>query len=141
MVVVYQRSLGNAAVARGPALAQIAALQQTAGNGAVARLLQGDTVAESEAADKEKSRRPVARRPGDHVVHATAAIKQGKASNAYGTFFYTITKNAHSNGCITRITFTAFSPEIDSAKITFIQTAHISKAGGACRVPKVRHMS
>jgi hypothetical protein len=133
-VAALRQTMGNAAVARGAMLSGVAALQRTAGNAAVTRLLQRNPVAEVEAGQEEKSRRPVAKRPADVVTHA-AASKKGKATNAYGTFTYEITKNADSNGCNTKIAFEAFSPEVHSTKITIIQTARSSKAGGATYYP------
>jgi hypothetical protein len=91
-------------------------------------------LAEVEAGQEEKSRRAVTTRPAGAITH-TATSKKGKASNAYGTFTYEITKNAGSNGCDTTIAFEAFTPEINSTNITIIQTARSSKAGGVTYYP------
>ena len=130
----FQQTAGNAAVARDPALSQLLALQAGAGNAAVSRLIQRSPVDELETGEQEKSRRPVAARPADAIVHV-AASKTGKASNAYGTFTYQITKNAGANGCDATIAFDAFAPEIQSTKITIIQAVRSSKAGGATFYP------
>jgi hypothetical protein len=98
-------------------------LQASAGNAAVTRLLS--------EADASKAKRAVARRPADQILTNTAASKTGTVANAYGTFTYAVIKNAGSNGCSFNLSFQAFSPEIASTKITFIQTVKGHKAAGA----------
>lgn len=78
-----------------------------------------------------KRKRPAATRPADSKAVDTAVERNGTLSNAYGTYTYTIKKNAGSNGCSFHVVFAAFSPEVDSTKLTFIQTVKGHQAGGA----------
>jgi len=111
-------------------------MQSTIGNAAVSRLLAREPAATAEPeataeADSAKTPRPAAARPADNVLTNTAASKTGTVSNAYGTFKYSVIKNAGSNGCDFSLSFAAFSPEVSSTKITFIQTVKGHKAAGA----------
>jgi len=116
---------------RGPQLttAGVLRMQAGAGNAAVAHLLAREPVATE--TDDSKSKRAAASRPADNVLTNTAASKTGAVSNAYGTFTYSVVKNAGSNGCSFSVSFQAFSPEVDSTKLTFIQTVKGHKAAGA----------
>lgn len=105
-------------------------LQSTAGNAAVSRLLAREPAATAEA-DTAKRQRGAGTRPADRALTNTSASKTGKVSNAYGTFTYSVLKNAGSHGCDISLSFEAFSPEASATKITFIQTVQGHKAAGA----------
>src|SRR4029077_15596563 len=100
-----------------PAVARVLALQQSAGNPAACRMLQGESAA---VADKEKTKRPAGKRP-KATGTSTAAQQKGEAPNAYGELAWDITKAAGNNGCDVQISFKAFSPEVDATKIAIIQ--------------------
>jgi hypothetical protein len=104
-------------------------MQAGAGNAAVARMLARQPVATE--TDDSKSKRATATRPADNVLTKTSASQTGSVSNAYGTFKYSVLKNAGSNGCSFSVSFQAFSPEVNSTKLTFIQTVKGHKAAGA----------
>jgi hypothetical protein len=105
-------------------------LQSRAGNAAVARLLAREPTATAEP-DAAKRQRGAATRPADRALTDTSASKTGNVSNAYGTFKYSVLKNAGSNGCDFSLSFEAFSPEVSATKVTFIQTVQGHKAAGA----------
>jgi hypothetical protein len=113
-----------------PAVARVLALQQSAGNAAVSRMLPRESAA---VADAEKTKRPADKRP-KATGTSTAAQKKGSAPNAYGEFTWDITKAAGNNGCDVQISFKAFSPEVDATKITIIQAVKSTK-GGATHYP------
>ena len=80
----------------------------------------------SQRGDEEKTARPAAKRPADTVTNTPASAgvpekRKGKVSNSWGTFTYEVTQNARSNGCNIDFKFDAFSPEIRSDKVAFIQ--------------------